>query len=134
VLFISLRNKTEVITKHDILRINICASRKDGNGENCTPRSSSPSIGKITGLKRMKCTAENINTDPLKTFFATLTQVLLLEVHSDIPKTNQKKKIQFIYIHLFIHSQSPLSHSKPHTTIRKCQQFRIFKLLVRISV
>ena len=44
----------EVITKHEVSRKNICASRKDRNGENCTPRSSnissSPSTGKITGL------------------------------------------------------------------------------------
>ena len=49
----------------------------------------------------MKCTAVNIDTNSFKTFFVALTWVLLLEVYSDIWTTNQKKKIQFIYIHSF---------------------------------
>ena len=47
----------------------------------------------------MKCTAENINTDSFKTFFATLTQVFLLELYLDIPKANQKKKKILVHIH-----------------------------------
>ena len=51
----------------------------------------------------MKYTAENINTNSFKTFFATLTQVFLLEVYSDIRKTNQKKKISsYTFIYSFI--------------------------------
>jgi len=77
--------------------------------------SSSPNIGKITGLERMKCTAININTDSFKTFFATLTQVFLLEVYSDIWTTNQKKKSSsYTFIYLLIHS------FKVHYHVQNC--------------
>lgn len=99
--------------------------------------SSSPTNGQISGFKREWVHCPKHYHQLLQNILCYINTGLFIRcVLGSMDNKSEKKRSGHIhsFIQSLIHSQSPLSHSKLHITIRKCKQFRIFKLLVRISV